>query len=63
MARRRAPLSDGFDTIGPFHPYIALAGVLLFDLALILMVLGAFTLIGDKVEDMIWPGGPEWVDL
>jgi len=59
----RKPLSDGFDPIGPFHPYLVMASVLVLDLLLILLVLSALTYAGDKIEDVIWPGGREWVDL
>lgn len=63
MTGGRPPLRDGLDAIGPFHPYVVYAGVLLLDLAILLFVLAAFTFVGDTVEDLIWPGGPEWVDL
>lgn len=56
-------LPDGLDRIGPFHPYIVVGGILLVDLFIILLVFSALMLIGDKVEDVIWPGGKEWVDL
>lgn len=59
----REPLSDGFDPIGPFHPYLVMASVLLLDLLLILSVLSALTYAGDKIEDVLLPGGREWVDL
>jgi hypothetical protein len=59
----RPPLSDGFDPIGPFHPYIVFGAVVLLDLFLLLLLLAAFTFVGDKVEDVIWPGGREWVEL
>ena len=60
---QREPLSDGFDRIGPFHPYLVMASVLVLDLLLILLVLSALTYAGDRIEDVIWPGGREWVDL
>ena len=59
----RPTLPDGFDRIGPFHPYVVIAGVALLDLLAILLVLAALTVVGDKIEDAIWPGGKEWVDL
>lgn len=59
----RPPLPDGFDPVGPFHPYVVMAAVLLLDLLIILLVIAALTFVGDKVEDVIWPGGREWVDL
>jgi hypothetical protein len=59
----RPPLPDGFDRIGPFHPYLVIAAVLLVDLLAVLLVVGVLTFVGDKIEDVIWPGGREWVDL
>lgn len=59
----REPQFDGFDRIGPFHPYLVMASVLVLDLLLILLVLSALTYAGDRIEDVIWPGGREWVDL
>lgn len=53
----RPPLPDGYDRIGPFHPHVVWAGVLLLDLALLLLILGAIAAIGDSIEDAIWPGG------
>ncbi|MGQ0591059.1 MAG: hypothetical protein ACT4N8_16280 [Sphingosinicella sp.] len=59
----RPPLKSGLDTVGPFHPYLVYAAVLLLDLAG--LALGIFLLIwvGDLAEDLIWPGGTEWVDF
>ncbi|MCD2324536.1 hypothetical protein LQ953_10975 [Sphingomonas sp. IC-56] len=57
MRRARPPLRDGFDRVGPFHPYVAFAGVLLLDLVIVLVVLGVVSAIGDSIEDAIWPGG------
>lgn len=59
----RPPLSDGFDPVGPFHPYLVMAAVLLLDILAILLVIAALTYVGDKIEDVIWPGGREWVNL
>ena len=59
----RPPLPDGFDRIGPFHPYVVFGAVALLDLLALLLVLAAFTFVGDKIEDVIWPGGREWVEL
>ena len=55
--------SDGFDRIGPFHPAIAWAGVLLLDLLAVLLVLAAVTVAADRIEDLVAPGGVEWVQL
>lgn len=59
----RPPFSDGFDSIGPFHPFLVASAILLLDVLAILLVLAAMTFVGDKIEDVIWPGGREWVDL
>ncbi|MBL0925525.1 MAG: hypothetical protein IBJ12_13815 [Sphingomonadaceae bacterium] len=59
----RPPLPDGFDRIGPFHPYVVVGAVILLDVVALLLLLAALTFVGDKVEDIIWPGGSEWVDL
>ncbi|KQN76128.1 hypothetical protein ASE90_11470 [Sphingomonas sp. Leaf67] len=52
---------DGFDRIGPFHPAFVWGAVIVLDLIVVLAILLAVTKIGDKVEDMVFPGGPEWV--
>ena len=59
----RRPPKSGLDTVGPFHPYLAYAAVILLDLIGLLIVLAALTWIGDRLEDLIWPGGTEWVDF
>lgn len=59
----RPPLSDGFDAIGPVHPYVVAGAMLMLDILIVLLVLAAFTFVGDKIEDVIWPGGREWVDI
>ncbi|UZK70896.1 hypothetical protein OKW76_07710 [Sphingomonas sp. S1-29] len=51
------------DMVGPFHPYVAFAAVIVFDLLLIAAILLAVVVTGDKVEDVVAPGGPEWVTL
>jgi hypothetical protein len=53
----------GLDPIGPFHPYIVYAGILLIDLLGALLILAGLVWIADQVEDRIWPGGEEWVDF
>jgi hypothetical protein len=52
---------DGFDRIGPFHPAFVWGAVIVLDLIIVLALLLAVTKIGDKVEDVVFPGGPEWV--
>jgi hypothetical protein len=49
--------------VGPVPAWIAWGGVLLLDLTMILGVLAALTWAGDRLEDVLWPGGIEWVDL
>lgn len=65
MRRRPAqpPLKGGLDRIGPFHPYLVFAGVILIDLIGLALLLLAAAWIGDTVEDWLWPGGTEWVDF
>lgn len=52
---------DGFDRIGPFHPAFVWGAVIVLDLIIVLALLLAVTKIGDKVEDLVFPGGTEWV--
>jgi hypothetical protein len=65
MRKPRAlrPLDGGFDPVGPFHPYLVYAAILLLDFAALLLILAALVWIGDTAEDMIWPGGTEWVNF
>jgi hypothetical protein len=57
----RAPRKGDLDRIGPFHPYLVYAAILAIDLIGLLLVLAALVWAGDRIEDMIWPGGREWV--
>ncbi|WP_448502653.1 hypothetical protein [Sphingomonas sp.] len=52
---------DGYDRIGPLHPYVAWGGVLLFDLLLVAAIVTVLLVAADWTEDLIWPGGPEWL--
>ncbi len=52
---------DGYDRIGPFHPYVAWGAVLLFDLLLVAAIVTILLAGADWTEDLIWPGGPEWL--
>jgi len=61
--KSRPPLKSGLDTVGPFHPYLAYAAVILLDLVGALAILAALVWIGDTAEDLLWPGGPEWVEF
>lgn len=57
MLDARDPLPDGYDRVGPFHPYVAWAAVVLVDLIGLMLILAAIAMIGDSIEDAIWPGG------
>lgn len=60
MEHRRARTTrDGYDRVGPFHPFVAWAGVALFDLSLITFVVLTMLVGADWTEDLIFPGGPE----
>lgn len=62
--RRRSPLlSSGYDPIGPFHPYVIWAAVLLLDLAGAAAILLGLAWAVDKAEDWLAPGGEEWIAL
>lgn len=65
MKRRfgRPAFKGGLDPVGPFHPYVAYAAVLLFDLAIMILGVAILLWIGDLAEDRIWPGGNEWIDF
>lgn len=55
--------ADGYDRIGPFHPKLVWAAILLVELVVIVSLLTGFVWVGDKVEDRIAPGGTEWIDF
>ena len=57
----RRPLRNGLDRIGPFHPYVVFAAVLLLDLIAALAILTGILWACDKTEDVISPGGTEWL--
>lgn len=60
MRHRRAGITrDGYDRVGPFHPFVAWAAVALFDLSLVVAVALTLLVGADWTEDLIWPGGPE----
>ena len=65
MRRRptRPPLGSGLDTVGPLHPFIVYAGIVLLDLAGAALILTGLVWISDEVEDLLWPGGSEWVEF
>jgi hypothetical protein len=59
----RRTLKSGLDPVGPFHPYLVYAAVILLDLLGLLLILAALVWIGDTAEDLFWPGGTEWVEF
>ena len=59
----RPPMKGGLDPIGPFHPYLVYAAVLLLDLAGLILAILILVWLGDVIEDLIWPGGNEWIDF
>ena len=61
--RRRRPLRDGFDPIGPFHPYLVYAAIVALDLLGLVLLLAALLWTSDRIEDLFWPGGEEWVEF
>ena len=65
MRRRRArePLKSGLDRVGPFHPYLVYAAIVVVDLIGVALLVLALVWVSDQVEDLIWPGGREWVDF
>ena len=61
--RPRRTLRDGLDPIGPFHPYVVFAAILLLDLIAVFLLITALVWASDQVEDLLLPGGEEWIDL
>lgn len=59
----RAPMKNGFDRIGPFHPYVAFGAVILLDLIAAVLILLAIAWVADRIEEAIWPGGTDWVQF
>jgi hypothetical protein len=60
VKRRRASVTkDGYDRVGPFHPFVAWGAVALFDLSLVAAVTLTLLVGVDWTEDLIFPGGPE----
>lgn len=46
----------------PRPQWLLYALILLLDIAVAVLVLGALVQLGDWIEDLIWPGGVEWID-
>ena len=64
MARESPrPPRDGLDPIGPLHPYLVYAAILIVDLIGLALIFAALVWVGDQAEDRLWPGGEEWVDF
>lgn len=61
MLDSRPPLPDGYDRVGPLHPYVAWAAVLVVDLICLCLILAVVAMIGDSIEDALWPGGFDWI--
>lgn len=59
--RGREPLPDDYDQVGPFHPYIVWALVIVVDLLIVFALLAVFAMVCDSIEDAIWPGGFDWI--
>lgn len=47
--------------LGP-PPYWLYGLILLLDILILAAALGMLTELGDSIEDLIWPGGTEWID-
>ncbi len=59
----RAPMRNGFDRVGPFHPYVAFGAILLLDLAAAILIFLALAWVADRIEETFWPGGTDWVQF
>ena len=51
-SKSRPPLKSGLDRVGPFHPYLVYAAVLLLDLLGLVLILAILVWIGDFAEDL-----------
>ena len=63
MTRQDRKPRNGLDPIGPFHPYLVYAFILLVDLIGAFLIVAGAVWAADQVEDLFWPGGEEWVDF
>lgn len=61
MARKIRTGASGYDPIGPFHPFLVWAAVLLLDIAAAAAIVAGLTWAVDKAEDRMAPGGEEWI--
>jgi hypothetical protein len=52
---------DGYDLIGPFHPYLVWAAVMLVNLVGIALILTMVLASADWIEDMFWPRDEEFL--
>jgi hypothetical protein len=57
----RTTFRDGLDPVGPFHPYLVFGAVLLLDLALAGTIITFLLWACDRLEDILFPGGTEWL--
>jgi hypothetical protein len=48
----RRPLKSGLDTVGPFHPYLAYAAVILLNLVGVMAIVAILVMIADLVENL-----------
>lgn len=52
---------DGYDRIGPFHPYLVWAAVMLLNLAGVVLILTMVLASADWIEDLFWPRDEEFL--
>lgn len=52
---------DGYDRIGPFHPYLVWAAVMLVNLAGVVLILTMVLASADWIEDLFWPRDEEFL--
>ena len=49
--KTRPPLKSGLDTVGPFHPYLVYAAVILVDLAGLVLIVAILVAVTDWIEN------------
>ncbi len=52
---------DGYDRIGPFHPYVVWAAVMLLNLVGVALILTMVLASADWIEDLFWPRDEEFL--
>ena len=50
---------DGYDKVGPVHPFVAWAGVMLVNLLGVTLGLTLILASADWIEDLFWPADQE----